>query len=115
MLVESGVDESNAGRAREEILRQLDAVKRGDFSDEDLESAQMSARQTFEAVNDSQNAQASWYLGQCLLPGVSTPEEASKALADVTKERVVAAAERIRLESIYLLAQDHVEEGSRNV
>ena len=115
MLVESGVDESNAGRAREEILRQLDAVKRGDFSDEDLESARMSARQTFEAVNDSQNAQASWYLGQCLLPGVSTPEEASKALADVTKERVVAVAERIRLESIYLLAQDHVEEGSRNV
>lgn len=114
LLVESGVDERNAGRAREEILRQLDAVKKGDFSQEDLESARISARQSFEAVEDSQSAQAAWYLGQCLLPGVSTPEEASKALADVTKERVVAAAERLRLESIYLLAQDPHEEGTGN-
>ena len=65
-------------------------------------------------MGDSQGAQASWYLGQCLLPGVSTPEEASKALAAVTRERVVAAAERVTLESVYLLTQEPGGEGSDN-
>ena len=114
LLVDSGVDGQNAGRAKEEILRQLDALKTGDFTEEDLESARRSACQAFGSVGDSQGAQASWYLGQCLLPGVSTPEEASKALAAVTRERVVAAAERVTLESVYLLTQEPGGEGSDN-
>ena len=100
-----------AGRRRKSSGSSL---KTGDFTEEDLESARRSACQAFGSVGDSQGAQASWYLGQCLLPGVSTPEEASKALAAVTRERVVAAAERVTLESVYLLTQEPEGEGSDN-
>lgn len=52
--------------------------------------------------------------GNASFCGVSTPEEASKALAAVTRERVVAAAERVTLESVYLLTQEPEGEGSDN-
>lgn len=112
LLVDSGVDEQNVERAKEEILRQLSALQQGAFSDDEMESARLSACNSFAAVGDSQAAQASWYLGQSLLPAVSTPEEASKALAGVTRDRIVEAAGRVTLESVFLLAQDHKGEGT---
>lgn len=104
LLIDSGVEEKNAEKAREEILRQLEAVRQGAFTDEDLESARLSACSSFASVEDSQPSQAGWYLGQSLLPQVTTPAQAAEAIAAVTRERVMEAARRVTLGSVYLLA-----------
>lgn len=104
LLVDSGVEESKAGQAQEEILRQLDAICRGDFTQEDLESARRSVVNQFLTVEDLPSTQASWYLGQAALDKLTTPAEAAEAVEKVTKEEVCAAAQTIRLGSVYMLA-----------
>ncbi len=104
MLIDSGVEEKNAERAKEEILRQLDAVRAGGFTDEDLESARLSVVNQFRTVGDLQSTAGSWYLGQSFQEIPSTPEEAAKAVEAVTKEQVAAAAQGVSLGAAYLLA-----------
>lgn len=105
LFVQSGVDEKNAERAETEILAQLEAVRCGRFTDEELEAARRSIVQSFEAVNDSQSARSAWYVSQAVLENLSTPETTREAIEAVTREEVIAAAERVRYECAYLLAQ----------
>lgn len=105
LFVQSGVDEKNAERAEIAILAQLDAIRRGDFTDEELEAARRSIAQSFEAVDDSQGARAAWYVSQAAHENPATPAETREAIQAVTREEVVAAAERVQYECVYLLAQ----------
>ncbi len=111
LLVQSGVDEANAERAEQEILKQVAALAAGEFTDEDLEAARRCIIQSFETVNDSQSGLASWYLAQTLLPQFSSPEELRQELTAVDREAVIRAAQRLRCECVYLLAQEGNADG----
>lgn len=106
LLVQSGVDEANADRTEQEILKQVAALANGEFTDEDLESARRCVIQNFETVNDSQSGLAGWYLAQALLPELITPAELQEQLLAVDREAVIRAARRLRCECVYLLAQE---------
>jgi len=104
LLVDSGVEEKNAGLAQEEILRQIDAICRGDFTTEEFESAKRSAINQYQTVSDLQSTLANWYIGQSLDSEIATPEEAAKDIAEVSPERVIEAARSIKLGAVYMLA-----------
>lgn len=104
LLIDSGVEEANAAKAKAEILRQLDAVREGAFTDEDLESARLSVVNQFRTIGDLQSTAASWYLGQSLSGPLSTPEEAARAIGAVTRRQVAEAARGVSLGAVYLLA-----------
>ena len=112
LFVQSGVEEANASRAEEEILRQIEAVQQGAFSDDDLEAARRCVMQSFEAVGDSQEAIGSWYVAQGLAQQLQTPEEVRRQIAAVDRQQVIDAARRVTLECVYLLAP---EEGEAHV
>ena len=105
LFIQSGVDEPNVERAEKEILLQLDAIRNGAFTDEDLEAARRSLVQSFEAVGDSQGAKAAWFVSQAVLDDPETPEQARAAIETVTREEVMAAADKVTYECAYLLAQ----------
>lgn len=111
LLVQSGVDEANAERAEQEILKQVAALAAGEFTDEDLEAARRCIIQNFETVNDSQSGLAGWYLAQTLLPQFSSPEEIRQELTVVDRAAVIRAAQRLRCECVYLLAQEGNADG----
>ncbi len=111
LFVQSGVDEANAVRAEEEILRQVDAVSNGEFSKEDLEAARRSVIQTFESVGDSQSALAGWYIPQTTLPTPHCPDEIRREVEAVSREEVIHAAQQLQLECVYLLAQEEHADG----
>ena len=54
MLVSSGVDFDKADAAKAEIFAQLDAVKRGDITDEELDAARRSVASDLRSFLDSQ-------------------------------------------------------------
>lgn len=69
VLVDSGVQADKAEEARREILRQLEAVRQGNFTDEDLEAARRSLTNQIDSVGDLQSTLDNWYMGQAALPG----------------------------------------------
>lgn len=104
VVIESGVEEQNAEKARVEILKQLDTLKAGAFSEDDLHFAVLSLQNSYKGLNDSLEGIASWYLAQSLMDRIRTPEQVAESIAALSKEEVVRAASGIALDTVYLLA-----------
>ncbi len=101
LTVNSGVDAANVERAHTEILRQLDAIRSGAFSDEDLENAR---RYLIHQLRDHENVQGgmvSWYLGQALSHSPLRVEEAIALIEKVDKAQIVALADTVNLQSVF--------------
>ncbi len=103
MLIQSGVEEQNLEKARAEILVQLEAMKRGDFTQEEIEAARLSILNSYRSTSDSLGALSGWYLSQAITGRPQTLEEAAAAIAAVTREELVQAANRITLDTVYSL------------
>lgn len=104
LLVESGVEEQNAVRAEEEILRQLHALQNGDFTDEEMENARRSVCDSFCSVSDSPAGMDEWLLQQCMQQQPELPEQTERRIREVTREQIVAAANALRPGAVFLLA-----------
>ncbi|MGI5895687.1 MAG: EF-P 5-aminopentanol modification-associated protein YfmF [Oscillospiraceae bacterium] len=103
MLVNSGVEFDNVGKAKEEILRQLDEVKKGAFSDEELEETKLMIVDSLKTVNDSASSMEMWYLSHLFLHSEISPEQEAERLCRITREEVIAAANRVTMDTIYIL------------
>ena len=106
MLVDSGVEAAKADEAQAEILRQLDLLRQGAFTDEDLEAARRSVLNQFQEVDDLQSSRMGWYLRQSVSTRFTSPEESAPALAAVTRDEVCAAARQVHPICVYLLQSE---------
>lgn len=103
MLVYSGVEFANFPKAEEEILAQLAACQKGEITQDELEAARRSVRNSLRSSLDAQGRLEEYWLGRFVTGTGFTPEELEAAVASVTMDQVVEIARRIRLDSIYTL------------
>ena len=103
LTVSSGVETSDFERAEAEIGHQLQAVQQGDWEDWEQEGALQAIRASLLSLSDSQGALENFYLGQIAAGVEETPEELAAALEQVTKERIVAAAQTVKPDTVYFL------------
>lgn len=103
MYVASGVAPENRDRAYEEIMAQLEAVRRGDFTKEELNNAIRSLQSGYRELTDSPGGVESYYLGRQLFGVDLTIEEMQEGFGRVTAEGVIAAANRVSLDTVYFL------------
>lgn len=103
LLVSSGIDFAKYDAAKNEILHQLDEVKCGTISDNELEYAKAGIKSDLKAMADSQFETEQFYFSN-IIDGLDiTPEELSEAVDKVTKEDVSALAAGLELDLIYFL------------
>lgn len=100
LLVDSGVEPNNAKRAEEEILNQLEDIKKGDISAEDLAASVRSIKDSLICLNDSQAALDNWYSMRLGDTPVS-PEDFTAAIESVTIEDVIKASKMYTLDTVY--------------
>lgn len=112
MLVSSGIEFDKLNAARDEILAQLDSVRRGEITDDELRSAKKSVASDLRAVQDSLGELEGFYLSQALDGLDYGPAELAALAEDVTKEDVQAIAESIECDLIYFLRGSGEEDGS---
>ena len=103
MLVSSGIEFDKLDAARDEILAQLDSVRRGEITDDELRSAKKSVASDLRAVQDSIGELEGFYLSQALDGLDYGPAELAALAEDVTKEDVQAIAKSIECDLIYFL------------
>ena len=103
LTVSSGVETADFERAEAEIGRQLQAVQQGDWEDWEQEGALQAIRASLLSLSDSQGALENFYLGQIAAGVEETPEELAAALEQVTKERIMAAAQTVKPDTVYFL------------
>ena len=103
MLVSSGVDFDKVEEAKSEILAQLDAVKSGDISDEELEAARRSVASDLLACLDSQGELEGFYLANTIDGLEFSPDELAALVCDVSREDVIKIASSVVLDAEYFL------------
>ena len=106
LLVSSGIQLSNLDAAKAEIFAQLDAVCRGDFSEEDLLTAKAGVISDLHSIPDSQGALESFYLSQAVVGADYSPTDLAELVNEVTAEQVSAIAKSVECDQIFLLKQE---------
>ena len=103
LSVSSGVEFSKLETAKTEILRQLEACKAGDITDDELESARGYLVSDLKIAMDSPGRLDDYYMGQILLEQDGTMQDLASAIARVTKQEAADAIQALRLDTIYAL------------
>lgn len=103
LYVSSGVANENRERTEVEVLRQLDAICQGDFSEEEFETAKRGLLTEMRAFYDSPMQMELYYLSRRIGGCDVSPEEKTAQLLAVTREDAIRAAKRIRPDTIYFL------------
>ena len=110
MFIESGVEKEKVDQAKKEIMEQLKEVKIGNFTDTELEETKLFIIQAVKSTNDSLSGLNSWYLSQTLSNKIKSPENLIEEISEVSREKVIEMANRVTLDTIYLLAPKHKKE-----
>ena len=103
MLVSSGVEFDKVGQAQDEILAQLEAVRRGEIEDWELEGARRTLIGGHRSTLDDQSRLEEFWLGQTAAGLDTGIEELVESLKAVTREQVAAAAQKLELDTVYFL------------
>ena len=105
MLVSSGIETSNYEKAKTAILGELEAMKKGEITEEEMENGKKALINSFKMVTDSLGGVISWGAVRRLYTDgrIATPEEFAEKVNAITKENVVEVANRLKLDTVYLL------------
>lgn len=103
LVVQSGVETANAEKAETEILRQLDEMRAGGVTEEDLQKSKRSQEDSFLSVFDTPEELDAWFYSQVVEETFQTPEELVADIKAVTVEQIVAAANAVTLDTVWLL------------
>lgn len=103
MIVSSGIARENIGISEKAILDQLEAVKNGDFTDEELENAVTYLCTGFKSNNDSIYRMVEYYLAQSTRGTAYTPEQVCDIFRNVTRAQVIECAKTFRYDTFYVM------------
>ena len=103
VTVSAGIDFDKELKTREEILRQLQAMKDGDISAQELTAAKEAILSSLRGTHDSPGSIEGFYATSALSGLGLTPAEYMEAIYSVTIDQVVAAAQTVKLHTTYFL------------
>lgn len=108
MMVDSGIDPANATKIKEEILNQILIMQEGKFDEKGILETQLILSTALRATTDSLNAMESWYLNQIFGATEISPEMEIELIRKVTRQDVIDAMKRIKLDTVYVLAPNQL-------
>lgn len=103
ILVSSGIEFDKYQTAKDEILAQLEAIRRGEIEPWELEGARRTLVSGYLTTLDDQGRQEDFWLTQAAAGLDTSLEELAAQLETVTAEQVAQAAQRLELDTIYFL------------
>ncbi|MCI8387011.1 MAG: insulinase family protein [Clostridiales bacterium] len=103
LFIQSGIEVKNREIAEKAIFDQLEQVKKGEFTEDECNGALYSIINAYRELADSARGLESWYLGR-LIDGVDgEPDDVVARLSAVTRDEIIAAANKVSLDTIYFL------------
>jgi len=110
MLVNSGIEFDKFDVTKAEIEHQLDEVRKGEITDDEMKWAIAGIRSDLSALLDSQYDMEGFYFNNIVEGADYSPEELSYLVGEVTKEDVMSVASSVELDLVYFLRNEEVTE-----
>lgn len=103
LTVHSGIECKNEKKAADEILAQLDEIKKGNISENELRDARLALIDSAERIADSAGNMLNWYFAGVMNKEMITPSEKCEKILAVTANDIVRVAQNIQLDTYYFL------------
>ena len=103
IFVRCGIQIENYEKAVELIKVQLENIKNGDFTEEDLINSKTYLISSLKNVAEEQDTELIYYIGQEIAKTDITLEEYIEKIENVTKEQILDVAKSISINTIYFL------------
>lgn len=103
IMVDSGVEGENVEKLEAGILKEIEDMKNGVISDFEISATKMALINFFQSSNDTVTGIDGWYGAQLPEDSYKSIEEMSGIIQSITKEQIVDAANRLALDTVYLL------------
>lgn len=108
VMVQSGCEEENMLKAENEILNQLDEIKKGNF-DYEFTSSKAALTDALDSVYDSPETIEGWYGAQISDESYISPQESAALNNAVTKQQIIDCANSVTLDTVFKLVCEKEE------
>ena len=101
IFIKCGIEIKNYEKAMEIIKKQLEDMKNGVFTEEEIENAKKGIISTIKSIDDEQDTEITYFLGQELSNNQISLEDYINKVQNVTKEKILKIANSIKINTIY--------------
>ena len=103
IFVNCGIEIGNYEKALELIKKQIEDMKNGEFTDEDIENAKKGIIATIKTIDDEQDTGITYYFGQELSQSNISVEEYQNIIEQVSQDEIMNVAQNVGIDTIYFL------------
>lgn len=103
IFINCGIDIPNYEKALELIREQIEDMKKGDFTEEEIQNAKKGIIATIKTIQDEQDTEVSYYFGQELSNQKVSVKEYIEKIEKVNKKNIIDIANKITINTIYFL------------
>lgn len=103
LMVAAGIEIDKYDEAHSLILKQLDDIKNGEISEEEVKDAKSYLTNSYKSFYDDQSSIINFDMGQTLLNNEDSIDECIDKINSVTKDDIVEIAQKLELQLTYFL------------
>lgn len=114
LMISAGIRDDNRERAEKSILKQVEAMQKGRFTDAEMAAALHCMESALLGIGDSRSTLESFTLRRLLANVDTSCEHYLTVLRSVTRDDIIAAANRLCLDTVYYLKPDITQGGEED-
>lgn len=103
IFIKCGIEISNYEKAVEIIKQQIEDMKKGDFTEDEVENAKKGIIATVKSIDDEQDTEIIYWFGQELSNYKTDIKDYMEKVSKVNKQNVIDIANKISINTIYFL------------
>ncbi len=103
IFIRCGIEIANYQKALDTIKEQLEEMKNGNFTNEEIKNSKELILSSIEGITEEQDTEITYYYGQELADRFINIEEYKNKIKEVSKEQIVNLAKTISINTIYFL------------
>lgn len=103
LFVSSGIEAKNYEKTVELVKQQLESLKAGEISQDEIENSKSALINSMKSLSDSIGGMSDFYFAQGMSNTSSTVEQIIENVANVNSEDIVKAFKEIELDIVYFL------------
>ena len=109
IFIKCGIEIKNYEKAMKIIRKQLEDMKSGNFTEDDISNAKKGIISSIKSIDDEQDTEITYFFGQELTNNKISLDEYISKIEKITKEDIIKIANSITINTIYFLKDKTTE------
>lgn len=115
MLISGGIDFDKFDKSIDIIKEQVEALKKGNFSDDDIDQAKKALITSIQSMTDSNYSISDFYVSRSLSKDKKDISEIINNIKNTNRGKIIEAVSKLSLDTIYFLKNKEANDEGRNI